>query len=299
VAETDFELEGQSYRQGDEPSAEVLTSSPGYFEAMGIRLLAGRTFTAQDVLGRPTAVVINQTMAKRYWAQESPLGKRVVMKDWGLPLPGEIVGIVADVRVAALDTPAQPSVYYSLAQFPQGTLTTYFVVRTSTSPAALAAALRNQVWAVDKNQPVSVFTMSQIVSQSLQQRRFLLTLLGAFAALALVLAVIGIYGVVTHSVGQRRYEFGIRLALGAQRHQVFLLVLKRGLFLVVTGLGFGLVAALLLTRLLRNMLFEIGSTDPLTFSLIPALLIAVALVASYVPAARAAKVDPMVALRYE
>jgi len=299
VAETDFDLEGQSFRPGEEPSAQVLTASPEYFEAMGIRLLAGRTFTAQDVLGRPTAVVINQTMARRYWPHEDPVGKKIVMKDWGPPLPGQIVGVVADVKVDALDVPAQPAAYYSLAQFSEGTLTTYLIVRTKASPLGMAGALRGQVWSVDKEQPVSVFTMDQIISESLQRRRFLFTLLGTFAGLALFLAVIGIYGVVAYSVGQRTHEFGIRLALGAKRHQVLVLVLRQGLSTVVIGLGLGLVAALLLTRLLRSMLFEIGPSDPLTFLLMPALLIAVALVASYVPAARAAKVDPMVALRYE
>jgi putative ABC transport system permease protein len=299
VPETDFDLEGLASQPGDEPSAQVLTASPTFFQVLGIRLLAGRVFTAQDVPGQPTAMVINQKMARRYWPHQTPLGKKIVMKDWGPPLPGEIVGVVSDVRVDSMDAGAQPAVYMSLAQFQQGTLTTYVIVRTDSSVPGLASAIRSQIWVVDKEQPVSVFTMDQVISESLERRRFLMTLSGIFAGLALLLAVIGIYGVVTDSVGQRTYEFGIRLALGAQRHQVLLLVLKQGIGTISIGIGLGVVAAFALTRLLRSLLFEVSSTDVLTFSLISGLLVTVALLASYFPAARAAKVDPIVALRYE
>jgi predicted permease len=299
VPDTDLELEGHVYEPGNEPDAEILTASPEYFRTMGIRLLAGRTFTPQDILGRQTALVINQTMARRFWPGESALGKRVVMKDWGPPLPGEIVGVVSDVKQDSLETNTQPAIYYSFAQFPQGTLTTYLIVRTTQDPLRLAAAIRDQIWLVDRDQPVSVMPMDQIVSGSLERRRFVLVLLGTFAGLALLLAVVGIYGVIAYSVGQRTHEFGIRMALGAQRYQLLLMVFGQSLRRLTIGLAVGVAGALAVTRLMRSLLFAIGPTDALTFSLMAAILLVVALIASYIPARRAAKVDPMVALRNE
>jgi putative ABC transport system permease protein len=299
IAETDFDIEGQSFHPGDEPSAQVLTASPEYFNVMGISVLSGRTFTPRDVLGRPTAVVINQAMAKRFWPGQSPLGKKMVMKDWGPDLPGEIVGVVADVKVDSLESPTGPAVYYSFAQFPQGTLTTYLIVHTESDPQSLATALRGQIWQVDREQPVNVFSMNQVISESLERRRFLLTLLNWFAAIALSLAVIGIFGIVSYFVGQRTHEFGIRLALGAQRGRVLVLVLKEGLAMATIGLAVGTVAAWFLTRSMRSLLFKVGPNDPLTFLLVSVLLLVVALAACCWPAYAAAKVDPMVVLRYE
>jgi putative ABC transport system permease protein len=299
VAETDFDIESQSFHAGDEPSAQVLTASPEYFDAMGTPVLSGRIFTPRDVLGRPTVVVINQAMAKRFWPGQNPLGKKIVMKDWGPDLPGEIVGVVSDVKVDSLETPTGPAVYYSFAQFPQGTLTTYLIVRTKLEPRALANAVRSQIWEVDKEQPVNVFSMNQVISESLERRRFLLTLLNSVAGIALSLAVIGIFGIVSYFVRQRTHEFGIRMALGAQRAAVLALVLKEALAMAAIGLGLGTAAAWLLTRSMRSMLFEVDPNDPLTFLLVSVLLLGVALGASYWPAHAAAKVDPMVALRYE
>jgi putative ABC transport system permease protein len=297
VPDTDLELEGHVYEPGNEPDAEILIASPEYFRTMRIRLLAGRTFTQHDIPGSPTALVINQTMAQRFWPGESALRKRVVMKDWGPPLPGEIVGVVSNVKQDSLETETQPAIYYSFAQFPQSTLTTYLVVRCAPDALSLAAAIRDQIWSVDRDQPVSVLPMDQIVSGSLDRRRFVLTLLGTFAALALLLSVVGIYGVIAYSVGQRTHEFGIRMALGAQRHQLLLMVMSQSVWTLAVGLTVGVAGALTVTRLMGSLLFGIGPADPLILSWVTAILLMVALIASYVPARRAAKVDPMVALR--
>jgi putative ABC transport system permease protein len=299
VPDTDLELEGHVYEPGNEPDAEILTASPEYFRTMGIRLLAGRTFTPQDIPGSPTALVINETMAQRFWSGESALGKRVVMKDWGPPLPGEIVGVVSDVKQDSLETDTQPAIYYSFAQFSQSTLTTYLIVRKAPDAVSLAPAIRDQIWSLDRDQPVTVLPLDQIVSGSLERRRFVLMLLGTFAALALLLAMVGIYGVIAYSVGQRTHEFGVRMALGAQRYQLLLMVLSQSASTLAVGLTVGLAGTLSVTRLMRSLLFGIGPADPLTLSLIAAILLVVALIASYVPARRAAEVDPMVALRNE
>ncbi len=299
VPDTDLELEGHVYEPGNEPDAEILTVSPEYFRTMGIRLLAGRMFTPQDIPGSPTVLVINQTMAQRFWPGENALRKRVVMKDWGPPLPGEIVGVVSDVKQDSLETSTQPAIYYSFAQFSQSTLTTYVIVRCASDALSLAAAIRDQIWSVDRDQPVSVLPMDQIVSGSLERRRFVLILLGTFAALALLLSVVGIYGVIAYSVGQRTHEFGIRMALGAQGHQLLLMVLSQSVGTLAVGLTIGVAGALTVTRLMGSLLFGIGPADPLILSLMAAILLVVALIASYIPARRAAKVDPMVALRDE
>jgi len=299
VPDTDVELEGHAYEPGNEPEVEILTATPEYFRTMGIRLLAGRTFAPQDIPEHPTALVINQTMAQRFWPGENAVGKRVVMKDWGPPLPGEIVGVVSDVKQDSLETDTQPAIYYSFAQFSQGTLTTYLIVRSAPAPLSLAAAIRDQIWSVDRDQPVSVLPMDQIVSGSLERRQFVLMLLGTFAGLALLLAVVGIYGVIAYSVGQRTHEFGIRMALGAQRHQLLVMVLSQSIWKLTVGLAVGVGGALTVSRLMGSLLFGISPTDPLTYLLMAAILLVVALIASYIPARGAARVDPMVALRNE
>ena len=299
VPETDVELEGHVYEPENEPSAEILTVSPEYFGTIGIRLLAGRTITAQDTSGHPTALVINQTMAQRFWPGESALGKRVVMKDWGPPLPGQIVGVVSDVKQDSLETDTQPAIYYSFAQFSPGTLTTYLIARSALDPLRLAPAIRDHIWSIDRDQPVSVLAMDQIVAGSLERRRFVLTVLGTFAALALLLAVVGIYGVIAYSVGQQTHEFGIRMALGAQRYQLLLMVLRQTVRKLAVGLAIGIGGALILTRLMASLLFGVSATDPTTFFLAAALLLFAALVASFIPARRAATVNPMAALRNE
>jgi putative ABC transport system permease protein len=221
------------------------------------------------------------------------------MKDWGPPLPGQIVGVVSDVKQDSLETDTQPAIYYSFAQFSPGTLTTYLIARGTSDPLRFAPAIRDQIWSIDRDQPVNVLAMDQIVSGSLARRRFVLTLLGTFAALALLLAVVGIYGVIAYSVGQQTHEFGIRMALGAQRYQLLLMVLRQTVRKLAVGLAIGIGGALMLTRLMGSLLFGIGATDPLAFFLAATLLLIAALVASFIPARRAATVNPMSALRNE
>jgi len=299
VPATDLEIQGHVSEPGNEPEAEILTATPDYFRTLGIRFLAGRSFGPQDVAGRPMALVINHAMAQRYWPGESAIGKRVVMKDWGPPLPGEVVGVVSDVKQDSLETESQPAIYYNFAQFEQGTLSTYLIVRTSAPIQNMAAAIRDHIWAVDREQPVTVELMDDVVSGSLERRRFVLSLLGTFAGLALLLAFVGIYGVIQYSVSQRTHEFGIRMALGAQQHQVLLMVLRQSLRKLAVGILLGIAAALAVTRLMTSLLFGITATDPTTFAVMTTVLLAVALLASYLPARRATRIAPNIALRYE
>jgi putative ABC transport system permease protein len=296
---SDFEIEGRHFNPGDEPEAYIVTATPDFFSTMGIRLLAGRTFSDRDLLGFPTAIVINETMARQFWANENPLGKRLVLKDWGDPLPGEIVGVVADVKQDALDQPAQAAVYYSMAQFPQGTLTTYLLIRAQGTPESLAAAIREKVWAVDSALPVRVQTFEQVISGSLERRRFTLALLATFAAVAILLSVVGVYGLVAYWVEQRARELSIRLALGAQAGDVLRLILGEGLRLTAGGLAIGGLAALGFSRLLTSLLFGVQPADPLTFAAGAALLGGATLAACWLPARRAMGADPLVALRHE
>lgn len=296
---SDFELEGRQFNPGDEPEAQIVTVTPDFFATMNIRLLAGRAFSDHDRLGAPTAIVINETMARLYWTNEDPIGKHLVLKDWGDPLPGEIIGIVADVKQDALDAPALPAVYYSMAQFPQGTLTTYLLIRAEGSASALAAAVRQKVWAVDPALPVSVQSFDQVISDSLQRRRFTLALLATFAALAMLLAVVGVYGLVAYWVEQRTRELGIRIALGALPGDVLGLVLREGFRLTLQGLVLGAVAALAFTRLLTSLLFGVRPADSLTFVTAAALLCGATLAACWLPARRALRADPIAALRHE
>jgi putative ABC transport system permease protein len=295
---TDFELAGKPLDPSNEPSADVFTVTPEYLRTMNIPLLAGRSIDAGDTLHAPTAVMINQAMANAYYAGGNPIGQTIIMKDWGDPLPAQIVGIVGDIRQQSVEKAPKPAVYFSFAQFTQGTLVTYLVAKTDGDPRLLASAMRQAVWAVDRQQPVEVTTMEDVLADSLARRRLTLTLLGGFAALALLLAMVGVYGVISYSVSQRTQEFGIRMAIGAQRRQVLGMVMRQGMGVASVGLAIGLIAASLITRALRSMLFEIGAADPLTFVGITAVLMLLALVACTAPAYRATKVDPMEALRY-
>ena len=271
---------------------------PNYFSTMGIALVAGRDFTEHDNFQSSRVTVITEKTARYYWPGENPIGKRV--RTGGPESPWEeVIGVAKDVRQN--DFIKQPKMqmympYAQVADFPPNAL----VVRTRLDPLSLAAPVRNEIWAIDKDQPVSdIRSMDEIVSEAVARQRFSMLLLGIFAGLALVLAAVGIYGVMSYSVVQRTREIGIRMALGAQRADMLKMTVRQGLKLVLVGLTLGLAAAFILTRVMSTLLFGISATDPVTYVTISLILLAVAAAASYIPALRATKVDPMVALRYE
>jgi predicted permease len=297
---TNFTIEGRPVPTGAEAIEVPLDSvSPNYFRVMGIGLLRGREFDDRDVDGATPVAIINDTFARRFFPNEDPLGKRYVYGQPDTRNPWiAIVGVVSDMRRTGFDKEERPETFLPEAQNPDGTLT--IVARTTGEPANFATALRNEVWALDKDQSVfDIKTMDQTLSEMISQRRFTMLLLGVFAGVALILAAVGIYGVMSYSVTQRTHEIGIRMALGAQSSNVLSLIVGQGVKLVLLGVGLGLAASFLLTRLMLSLLYGVSATDPLTFSVISLILIGVALLACLVPARRAAKVDPMVALRYE
>jgi len=274
--------------------------SPSYFDTMSIPLLSGRKLTDQDIETSPNVVVISETMARRYWPNEDAVGKRIAVgrvrsdQDWI-----SVAGVVKDVRQFELTADPKPQMYLSYRQaaffFPRD-----LVVKTDVDPASMAATVRKAVWDIDKDQPVSnIRTMEDILADSIARQRFSMLLLAIFAGVALVLAGVGIYGVMSYSVAQRTREIGIRMALGAQTGAVLKLAVGYGMKLVAVGIVTGLIAAFALTRVMATLLFGVTATDPATFTLISFLLVAVAALASYVPARRATKVDPITALRYE
>jgi len=296
-----FVVEGAPFVPlADRPYAGVRVVTPGYFQTMNIRQLKGRAFTEQDRENTPYVTVINEALASRYWPNQDPLGKRlgILDEESGKQEWREIVGVVGNVRHKALEIEVMPEAYFPYKQSPQNFMS--LVVRTASDPSSLVAAIRSQVLSVDKDQPVSdVMTMEQRVARSVASRRFVMLLLGSFSVLALGMAAVGIYGVMAYLVIQRTQEIGIRMALGAQKRDVLKLVVGKGMALALIGAAIGLVASLFLTRLMRSLLFEVTPTDGLTFVIVSVVLLTVALLACYIPARRATRVDPLVALRYE
>jgi predicted permease len=283
---------------GETPNAVYRTIAPGYLRALGMSLLAGRDFHAGDRPDSPGVVIVNQAFARRAWPGQDPLGKRIRVEDGG-PNPREVVGLVKDVRERDWTAQPPPEMYLAFLQNPP-TRGLTLVVRAAGDPLTLAPAIERQVWAVDRNLPVvQVRSMDQVVAQAVGQPRFNLLLLNAFAALALLLAAVGIYGVMAYAVHRRTQELGIRLALGAPASHLRRLVVGQGMALAAVGVALGLVAALSTTHIMRAMLFEVTPTDPLVFGVIAALLLAVAFLATYLPARRATRIDPMLALRAE
>ena len=284
---------------GEFPHPDRHTISTAYLTAMGIPLLRGRNFSDSDNETAPDVALINSTMARRFWANGDPIGKRFL---WGHPDTDKkwftIVGVVADTKLYGLDNPARLEIYYPYLERPNSDMN--LVVRSAVDPSSLTASIRAAVATIDKDQPIfAVHTMQELVDDSISTRRLTLVLLGIFSVLALVLAAIGIYGVMAYSVALRTQEIGIRMALGAQRQDVLRLVLGQGARIAFFGVAIGLAAAAALARLLSSLLFAVGASDPLTFAAVAVVLIAVALLACYIPARRALRVDPIIALRYE
>jgi putative ABC transport system permease protein len=296
---TDFEIEGRPQAEaGQTPIADIRIVDADYFRTLGIPLRDGRAFTERDTAAAPRVMIINEEMARRHWPGENPIGRRVTMKDWGPPLTGEIVGVVGDVKADGLDSLTRPMIYWPYPQFPG--IFNSLVIRTDAEPLSVAAAVKSQLWSVDREQPLSqIQTMEEVIADSVAPRRFNMLLLTVFAALALALAAIGVYGVMAYTVAQSTREIGIRMALGARASDVLKVVLRQGLVLTLLGVGIGVAGALGLTRLMAALLYDVTATDVPTFVGVSMLLVLVSALACYLPGRRATKVDPMIALRYE
>jgi len=280
------------------PDVIYRTIGPGYLATMGIPLVRGRDFNDQDTLDTTPVVVISEKTAKRYWPNEDPIGKRLKTGATASDVPWRtVIGLVKDVRQNDFIAEPKMQMYFSYRQV-KDLVANALVVRTSVDPLSLATPVRNTIWAVDKDQPVAnIDSMEHIVAGAVARQRFSMLLLAIFAGLALALAAVGIYGVMSYSVAQQTREIGIRIALGAQRRDVLRMTVKEGLKLVGVGLLIGLTSAFVLTRVMESLLFGISATDPVTFGIICVVLLMVAALASYIPALRATTVDPMVALR--
>jgi putative ABC transport system permease protein len=303
---TGFTIEGQPKPEpGKELTCDVRVAMPNYFEMMKIPFIAGRTFTEReatelnkDGVAVSHVVVINKAMADRYFPDENPLGQRVRIVMTDEPAACEIIGIVGDTKHSTLDVDARATAYWPHPELARNGLTV--VMRTEGDPLVLAGTLRQEVRNLDKDQPIAdISTMEQLISESMSRTRFTAVLLAVFAGVALALAAVGIYGVMSYSVEQMTHEIGIRMALGASRGDVVAMIVRSGMALSVGGIVIGLGAAYGLTRFLTALLYQVSATDTASFILISCVLLAVALVACLVPAARATRVDPMVALRYE
>ncbi len=280
---------------------DTRTVSTNYLEVMGIRLIAGERFTSQDRQDAPPVVIINQAMARRFWANENAVGKRLKL---GGPTSGApwvtVKGVVADSAQISLSASIRPEVYFPQTQNASCCRRMNLVMRTNVDPASRIGSIKREIQSLYKDQPVyNVWTMEEFIARSASTRRFAMTLLGVFACVAMALASVGVYGVISYSVSQRTHEFGIRIAMGARARDVLKLVVTHGMMLVLIGVAMGLCASFALTRLVESLLFGVSAKDPLTFITVALLLTLIALLACWVPARRATKVDPLVALRCE
>ena len=295
---TGFYFEGRPRVKDNElPQTNYSAVSPGYFRAMGIPLIAGRTFNEHDSQEAPRVAIVSQTLAQHFFPNGDAIGKRINVNT-GQESYREIVGIVGDVKQNGLTRETKPHTYEPFAQAPNHFMT--LIVRSTTNPESLVPAIRSKVVALDSELPLQkVVTLDRVISNSIRRQRFTSVVLSVFAGVALLLAAAGLYGVISYSVAQRTHELGIRVALGAQVKDVMRLVLRQGMTFVVVGEVVGIAGAFALTRLLSGLLFGVTPTDAITFTIVTAALTLVALLACYIPARRATRVDPLVALRYE
>src|SRR6185437_2019985 len=283
------------------PTAEANRATPDYFRTLGIPLIAGREFTDADKSGAPDAYIVNQAFAEKFFGHANPIGKRIWtnLDKNKKPKWGQVVGEIGNTRDLTTKEAPEPEFFGAYNQT-ERTAAISLVVRTKAEPFGVVSAIQDRIWSLDKAQPVEdIKSMDQMVARANAAPRFQTFLLGIFGALGLLLAVVGIYGVISYSVSQRTHEIGIRMALGAEPRQVLRLVLMQGLKLALMGVAIGVAASLALTRLMASLLFGVSATDPVTFGGVAIVLTIVALAACYVPARRAMRVDPMVALRYE
>jgi len=304
-SEASFEIEGRELiTESDRESAiaDYRMISPSYFKTMGIPIIRGRAFTEQD--GRPVAnaAIINDKLARRFWAGEDPVNKRIRLRSDAPWLT--IVGVVPDIKNQGLNAETNQEMFFPYIETPFGlggpNRTMTLVVRTDYDPASLANVVRNEVRSVDKDMPVyKVRTMEQAIATSVSKTRFTMLLLTVFAALALCLSAVGVYSVMAYSVAQRTHELGIRMALGAQSSDIFKLIMRQGFTLALIGVTLGVIAALALTRLMSKLLYMVSATDPTIFTGIALLLVAVVLLACYLPARRATRVNAITALHNE
>jgi len=294
ASRSDLKVEGRE-QQKDDPNPDYLVATPGYFKSLSIPLVAGRDFSDRDVAGAPAVAIVTETTARRFWGTTAVLGKRIQIRDdtWR-----EVVGVAADVRQHALDRQPIPAVYIAYAQDPWSFYT--ITVRGSAGSAALFAPIEREIRSVDADQAVfAVRSMDEVVVRSLAARKFTLTLIGLFSTVALLLAAVGVYGVIAYGVAQRTREMGLRVALGALPSDVVRLVVRDGMLLTASGVVAGLLAAIALAPVLQQMLFAVEPRDPATFAEVAVAVMMVALLASYLPARRASRVDPLEALREE
>jgi len=277
--------------------SDVSTVSRGYFAALGIPILRGRAFTRQERMDSPRVALVNYSFASRYCPNENPIGKQII-GDWANPKPTQIIGIVGDIRHNGLTAAPRPTVFLAQVQVPG--YITYLVVRTTGELPRLAAAIRKEIQQVDPTQAVTaVQTMDQYVATAVARPRLYATLLGTFAFLALMLAAVGLYGLIAYAVTRRTHEIGIRMALGAPPVDVLRSIVAEGMRLTLVGLALGIVSAIALSRFITNLLYGVDAVDLNTYAGVAGLLALITLLAVYVPARRAARVDPMLALRYE
>jgi putative ABC transport system permease protein len=295
---TELNIVGRTEDAGKLQVARWYDVDPSYFRTLGLPLLAGRHFTGADDASAPPVAIINETMASLYWPDDDPLGSRVTIHMGDDPSTFDIVGVVGDAKPFSPDEAPEPEIFWPKLQWPR--LATFFVIRTSSDPTAIIRAVKDRLYLLDPDLSLGQFrTMEQLVGRQLVRPRFNMLLLGVFASVAVVLAAVGTFGVISYAVSHRTHEIGLRMSLGAGRQEIFGLVIKDGFRLAAIGMTLGVVGALMLSRGLTSMLLGVSPTDPVTFVSVTAILMAVAILACYLPARRAARVDPMVALRQE